>query len=374
MDNSIDELRDMYDELQSFVAEAKRNKAIKSLEKLEATANDVGKSWSGSWIGYQALIYYKDFIAVPAGAHFSSEWGTYRNITSDTRGDWAEYQFDYVKEYIKTKASSPDVKQASDVTKVGKDLFEEKFNTLLSILETYLLRRKDSFLEGLAEKVKGIKVHTASDFINTQRPQGTIMSRDNLAMSQGLWTPPHISIIAEIFGIRSPMFSCEKLAKHAKTAASHIERQEKENRRMERVGTNIFIGHGRSLLWKDLKDFIQDRLQLPWDEFNRVPVAGITNISRLSEMLNNATIAFLVMTAEDEQADGNTRARMNVVHEAGLFQGRLGFTRAIVLLEEGCEEFSNIQGLGQIRFPKENVKAAFEEVRQVLEREGIMDS
>lgn len=138
------------------------------------------------------------------------------------------------------------------------------------------------------------------------------------------------------------------------------------------VGTNVFIGHGRSHVWKDLKDFIQDRLSLPWDEFNRVPVAGITNIARLSEMLEAAAIAFLVMTAEDEQADGNLQARMNVIHEAGLFQGRLGFARAIILFEEGCQEFSNIQGLGQIRFPKGNIKAVFEEVRQVLEREGLV--
>ena len=91
-------------------------------------------------------------------------------------------------------------------------------------------------------------------------------------------------------------------------------------------------------------------------------------------MLDSAAIAFLVMTAEDEQPDGNLRARMNVVHEAGLFQGRLGFYRAIILLEEGCEEFSNIKGLVQIRFPKGNIKAVFEEIRQVLERENIIDS
>jgi predicted nucleotide-binding protein len=89
-------------------------------------------------------------------------------------------------------------------------------------------------------------------------------------------------------------------------------------------------------------------------------------------MVEDAAIAFLIMTAEDEQADGKLHARMNVVHEAGLFQGKLGFTKAIVLLEEGCEEFSNIQGLGQIRFPKGNIKAAFEDVRQVLEREGLL--
>ena len=91
-------------------------------------------------------------------------------------------------------------------------------------------------------------------------------------------------------------------------------------------------------------------------------------------MLDKAAFAFLIMTAEDEQPDEKVRARMNVIHEVGLFQGRLGFERAIVLLEEGCEEFSNIQGLGQIRFPKNNIAAVFESVREVLEREQIIDT
>ena len=137
-------------------------------------------------------------------------------------------------------------------------------------------------------------------------------------------------------------------------------------------GTHVFIGHGRSQDWRELKDFISDKLKLPWDEFNRVPVAGFTNIARLAEMLDQACMAFLVMTAEDGHTDSTLHARENVIHEAGLFQGRLGFERAIILLEEGCEEFSNIHGLGQIRFPKGNIKAAFEEIREVLEREGII--
>jgi hypothetical protein len=32
-------------------------------------------------------------------------------------------------------------------------------------------------------------------------------------------------------------------------------------------GTKIFIGHGHSLAWRDLKDFIVERLKLPYDEF-----------------------------------------------------------------------------------------------------------
>jgi hypothetical protein len=61
-----------------------------------------------------------------------------------------------------------------------------------------------------------------------------------------------------------------------------------------------------------------------------------------------------------------------LLHEVGLFQGRIGFGRAIVLLEEGCDEFSNIHGLGQLRFPKGNISAKFEDIRAVLEREGLI--
>jgi predicted nucleotide-binding protein len=89
-------------------------------------------------------------------------------------------------------------------------------------------------------------------------------------------------------------------------------------------------------------------------------------------MLDNAAFAFLVLTAEDERADGHKQARQNVVHEAGLFQGRHGFKKAIILLEDGCDEFSNATGLGQIRFAAGNIAAKFEEIRRVLERERII--
>ncbi|WP_396604584.1 TIR domain-containing protein [Bradyrhizobium sp. YCK136] len=132
------------------------------------------------------------------------------------------------------------------------------------------------------------------------------------------------------------------------------------------VGANIMIGHGRSPVWRELKEFVKDRLALEVEEFNAVSTAGLPTVDRLEEMLDRTGFAFLVMTAEDEQPDGRLRARENVVHEVGLFQGRLGFRKAIILLEEGCEEFSNIHGLGQIRFPKSNLTAKFEEIRRVF--------
>ena len=136
----------------------------------------------------------------------------------------------------------------------------------------------------------------------------------------------------------------------------------------------VFIGHGRDLSWRELGDFLERRLKLTVLEFNRAPAAGISTTGRLEELLDDADFAFLVMTAEDQASDGTWRARENVVHEAGLFQGRLGFRRSILLLEDGCTEFSNIVGLCQIRFSKGRISAGFEEVRGVLEREKLISA
>jgi predicted nucleotide-binding protein len=133
----------------------------------------------------------------------------------------------------------------------------------------------------------------------------------------------------------------------------------------------VFIGHGRSQLWRELQIFLSDTLHLPCVEFNSRPAAGYSTKERLEMMLDEAGFAFLVMTGEDEDRHGKLHARENVIHEAGLFQGRLGFSRAIILLDESCSEFSNINGLIQIRFPTGNISAKFEDVREVLERERV---
>jgi hypothetical protein len=140
------------------------------------------------------------------------------------------------------------------------------------------------------------------------------------------------------------------------------------------LGSRVFIGHGQSPIWRELKDFLSDRLSLPWDEFNREAVAGLSTFERISSMLDSASFAFLIMTAEDQHSDATSHARQNVVHEVGLFQGKLGPRRAIILLEQGCQEFTNIVGLSQIRFPPGRISAAFEEIRRVLEREGLIET
>lgn len=345
--------------------------ALRSVDAIEGAAKEIGKAWSGSWLGYHANIYYKDLQDPPTGDHFSVEWG-FSQPFEYRAGNWQEYKPDTVRKVILNKANNPDLEKLHQLCEEGIKIFNDAKGEVLSILEVSVVNPPDKYLSSLISELEKVKVYTLPEVTKKLKPTGETMTRDAQALSGGYLVPPHMNLIAEVIYLRTPIKASQKLLDLTMKAASHLERMDERTKRENRIGTNIFIGHGRSPAWKDLKSFVQDRLCLPWDEFNRVPVAGITNIARLSEMLDAAAFAFVVLTAEDEQCDGELRARQNVVHEVGLFQGRLGFNKAIVLLEEGCQDFSNIQGLGHIRFSAGNISSAFEDIRRVLEREGVI--
>jgi len=140
-------------------------------------------------------------------------------------------------------------------------------------------------------------------------------------------------------------------------------------KKQEPIKPIIFIGHGRSILWRDLKDHLHDKHGIKVEAYEIGARAGHAIRDILQDMMKKSTFALLVMTGEDVTQDGQLRTRQNVIHEAGLFQGRLGFNRAIALVEDGVELFSNIEGIEQIRFSKGNIKETFGDVLAVLKRE-----
>jgi predicted nucleotide-binding protein len=348
------------------------------LDTLVDAAKAVGRSFSGSWLGHHARVYYEGLQPPPPGARWSAEWGFEGEafLGLGSRGEWREYDGDAVKAAIRQRAGDPDLATARDAANAAGEVFKRSKAEIISILSQCLSDRDDSYLSGLKAKVEELDPVSPAQLIrNVYMPRGELMSRDMAAITAGKHTPPHIAIIADVQSLQHSFGICKSVASMCAEAASHLTRKARGSRpgREARQDGNIFLGHGRSPLWRELKDFLQDRLHLRWDEFNREPTAGIATTARLLSMLDNAAFAFLILTAEDETKEGAMQARMNVVHEVGLFQGRLGFERAIVLLEEGCAEFSNIHGLGQIRFPKGNISAAFEEIRRTLEREGLLE-
>jgi predicted nucleotide-binding protein len=366
------ELRKISEQLAAEAAKGDAKGVSGPLKALLKAAEQVGRSFSGSWLGYHATVYYADLRPVPNGARFSQQSGLAERFDSDTIGDWAEYSPESVRDAIYQSARVANLNLAEETAATATRLLEDSKAVALSIIELELNRGSDPFLSKVKSDLEGAQPLRPHVIIAGYSPRGQFMSSDLRALGAGICVPPHVRVISEVESIKTVFAVCAAGADLCNRAASHLDRRDRKSAGERRVGSQVFLGHGRSGDWRELKDFIQDRLGLPWDEFNRVPIAGVPNSTRLSQMLDDAAFALLVLTAEDEIAEGELQPRMNVVHEAGLFQGRLGFTKAIILVEEGCKEFSNVEGLGQIGFPKGRVSAAFESVRGVLEREGLL--
>ena len=83
------------------------------------------------------------------------------------------------------------------------------------------------------------------------------------------------------------------------------------------------------------------------------PNSGRTLIEKFEELASSSAFAIVLVTGDDiggpktaaSMGDLSERARQNVVFELGFFFGKLGRKRVAVLLSEGVEKPSDIEGL-----------------------------
>ncbi|MFH1493363.1 MAG: nucleotide-binding protein [Pseudomonadota bacterium] len=128
---------------------------------------------------------------------------------------------------------------------------------------------------------------------------------------------------------------------------------------VEPAPRRVFISHGRAPDWREVQAFIEKDVVLPTLELAQEPNQGRTILAKLWESSRQCDSAVIVMTGDDLDAAGQARARENVIHEIGFFQGKYGLDRVCLLHEEGVSIPSNIQGLVYTPFPKGMVSASF---------------
>lgn len=150
-----------------------------------------------------------------------------------------------------------------------------------------------------------------------------------------------------------------------------VEKQVELYRQAERdksPGT-VFVGHGRNPQWQELRHHLEDKHGWKVEAYEIGSRAAFNIVQSLKSMMEKSQAAILVMTGEDKMSDGSLRARQDVIHEIGLFQGKLGFERAVVLREENAESFSNLAGVDEIRFPVGRIKESISDILAFLRRE-----
>lgn len=120
----------------------------------------------------------------------------------------------------------------------------------------------------------------------------------------------------------------------------------------------VFISHGQKEDWRKVQEYIEKVEEIPTMELAQQANRGRTIFQKLIDESDQCSFAVIVMTGDDLTVDEQVRARENVIHEIGYFQGKYGPDRVCLLHEAGVNIPSNIHGLVYIPFPKDGIEAA----------------
>ncbi len=133
------------------------------------------------------------------------------------------------------------------------------------------------------------------------------------------------------------------------------------------MSNSVFISHGHADLLKlQLKEFVKERLGKDAVILSEQRNDGMTIVEKLEAASEKCNKAIILLTKDDEMANGNMRGRQNVIHEIGFFQGKYGRKNVVLLCEEGVELFSNISGIVYLQFNRDHFPEIYEQLREEL--------
>jgi len=159
-------------------------------------------------------------------------------------------------------------------------------------------------------------------------------------------------------------------ARFAKVTRDFIRTLDAERRSGARP-PGIFLSHGTNPEWFAVQRFIEDRFDSPVSFFESAPRGGHQVSEALSKYLERCSLAVCILTAEDFTSDGRKSARQSVIHEVGLFQGRHGFDRVVLLVEEGCDFVPEAAVPYTIYYPKNRVNRTFYQLAEIIKAHGF---
>jgi sugar/nucleoside kinase (ribokinase family) len=141
----------------------------------------------------------------------------------------------------------------------------------------------------------------------------------------------------------------------------------------ERVPTGVFLAHGTDPQWRKVWQFLEEDCHLQVYGAQPGP-SGEGQGEAMARLVALCGFAVCLLTGQDTMRTGHRYPDQSVVHQAGVFQGRVGFGRVALLVEEGVEIFSNVAGLICPPFRRGNVESTFWHLTRMLRREGLLDA
>jgi len=179
----------------------------KHLYSLREKAANLSDSFSGSWAGFHASLYYGDFEKPPTlRDSFDVEWGSINGIPDG----WNERTYDQVKKKIETGILKTNFEyifeKIKPIVKKAESLRDHVTTELSFVKSDKDLVDAESLIKQIAE----ISFGTSADkFVKHLQP-GQLITRDSRAALQGVKIPPHVKYQAQVMAVLSMITDIEK--------------------------------------------------------------------------------------------------------------------------------------------------------------------
>jgi hypothetical protein len=200
--------------------EGPREQAVGKRSALLRVCADIGQSWSQSWIGYHAMMYFGDLERPPASRRWDPEWGAMEGMPEG----WRERDPEEIQREIEARAGTSIAEIAPLSKAIAEELrplFEDIVTGLSPICDLQGFERERGLLEAL-EKDLGWS-ESEQDFIRARLPSGQFSSRDSTAIHQGLLSPPHITYEAGVLAASVPLHVMETCVPQARRLLRQVE-------------------------------------------------------------------------------------------------------------------------------------------------------
>jgi predicted nucleotide-binding protein len=219
--------------------------------------------------------------------------------------------------------------------------------------------------EALVQKIRQIRFLLCSFF---GKDTAIVKNADLFvkeANTKGLSTDQFVQILSDV------EFFLDFIGK---TGASPLSCQVSQVSRVPST-KNVFVIHGHDELnTRRLTELLQNHFKLNPIAMLSKPGMSRPLIEKFEDEAQSCSFAFGLFTPDDEIVNAANRykqARPNVIYEVGWFIGRLGKHRVALLLKQGTNIHSDLDGVSRIPF-SDNVEDKFLDIQKELKAAKII--
>ena len=209
------------EDLRRLVERGRRPDFLAVLERIENAVEIAERAWSGSWLGYHANVYYRDLRTPPEGVRFDPELGLTHTFAGQAISVWQEHDPESVVAGILEHAGNVDIGPARNLVRDARRELDAARSRAVAVIGSRT--PPDAVLAQFASDIAGLRIPTRAEIVEAFMPEEDITTRDAVAATSGICTPPHKDLLADVTAARTSLAVLEEFVAHLQKAGARFD-------------------------------------------------------------------------------------------------------------------------------------------------------